>query len=77
LESILLTYEKLSELHPEDANCAFCGKKNDNWDQDGFFYLWTRPGMAFDEGEAACKKCMNGEPGQQHLDLHGPGDGNR
>ncbi|KKK46740.1 hypothetical protein LCGC14_3162240, partial [marine sediment metagenome] len=31
-----LTYKKLVKAHPEDAICAFCKKKNENWDQDGF-----------------------------------------
>ena len=72
-----LTYKKLVKAHPEDAICAFCKKKNENWDQDGFVYLWTKPGMEFHEGEAACKECTNGEPGRKHLKLHGPGNEGR
>jgi hypothetical protein len=72
-----LTYEKLVAAYPEDAVCAFCKKKNENWDQDGFFYLSVRPEMEMEEGEAACKECVDGEPGQKHLDLHGPGDEGR
>ena len=66
-----------SENYPDDALCAFCGKKNDNFDEDGPFYLWTRPDMAFHEGEAACKSCEAGKPGKDHLKLHGESDGNR
>jgi len=72
-----LTYAKLVKMFPEDATCAFCKKKNEHWDQDGFMYLWTREGMAFDEGEAACKECMDGEPGRLHTELHGDGDEGR
>ncbi len=72
-----LTYKKLVENFPEDAICAFCGKKNEHWDQDGFFYLWTEPDMEFENGKAACKECMNGEPGRKHEELHGPGNGKR
>lgn len=72
-----LTLAKLVEKFPEDAVCAFCGEPNDNWDKDGFFYLWTRPGMDIKEGEAACKACENGEPGALHLAIKGPGNGKR
>jgi hypothetical protein len=72
-----LTYKDLVAAQPEDAVCAFCGKKNDNWDQDGFFYLWTRPEMELEEGQATCKECEIGEPGQKHQALHGDGNGNR
>jgi len=59
-----------------DSICAFCGKENDS-DADGYFYLWTRPGMSFDEGEPACKACREGKPGRSHEELHGPGNGKR
>jgi hypothetical protein len=72
-----LTYNKLVKAHPEDATCAFCKKKNEHWDQDGFFYLWTRPGMAFEEGQAACKECVDGKPGQKHSEINGDGDEGR
>lgn len=72
-----MTYEELLALSPEGATCAFCGKPNDNWDESGFFYLSTRPGMEFGEGKAACKACVKGEPGALHEALHGTGDGSR
>ncbi len=72
-----LTYAKLIKAHPEDAICAFCEQKNEHWDQDGFFYLWTRPELKFEDGQAACKACMDGEPGRLHQELHGQGDGSR
>ena len=68
-----LTYKKLVASYPEDATCSFCKNKNEHWDQDGFFYLWTRTGMEFGDGEAACKECVDGEPGQKHLEINGPG----
>jgi hypothetical protein len=74
---MVLTYKKLTEAHPEDAVCAFCKKKNEHWDQDGFFYLWTRPDMSFQDGEASCKDCIEGEPGQLHTKLHGTGSEGR
>ena len=72
-----ITLEWLTENYPEDASCAFCGEPNECWDKDGFFFLWTRPGMTFDEGEAACNECMDGDPGQRHFALHGSGNGKR
>ncbi len=72
-----LTYEELVKQRPEDAICAFCGKKNDYWDQDGFFYLWTRDAMSFEQGQAACKECTNGKPGKLHHKLHGKGNEKR
>lgn len=74
---MILTYEKLVADYPKDAVCAFCGKKNDNWDQEGFFYLWTKPGMEFEDGAAACRKCMDGEPGRKHSELHETGGEDR
>ncbi len=72
-----ITLEWLKKNHPEDATCAFCGEPNDNWDKEGFFFLWTRSDMIFEDGEAACKACMDGEPGERHFALHGPGKGKR
>jgi hypothetical protein len=72
-----MTLEELIKLNPEAGLCAFCGKRNDHWDDSGFFYLSTRPGMALEEGEAACKACTEGEPGALHEALHGTGNGNR
>ena len=72
-----LTYKSLKKQFPEDATCAFCGKKNRHWDQDGFFYLRAKPDMRFDDASAACKECIEGEPGRLHAKLHGKGDGKR
>ena len=69
-----LTYEKLIEQYPEDAICAFCGKKNTHWDQEGFLYLWTDSTKTqLADGRPACKECCDGEPGKQHERLHGKG----
>jgi hypothetical protein len=60
----------------EDKLCDFCGEPND-FDEDGFFYLWPERGMTFEEGKPACKACRDGEPGKKHDKLHGKGNGNR
>ena len=65
-----MTYEKAVEQDPEGALCAFCGQQNDLFDEDGFFFLYTRPEMEVGEGEAACKACNGGEPGRLHAELH-------
>ena len=73
----MLEYEDLVAQFPDDVNCAFCGKPND-WDEEGFFYLWTEPGVTeLEAGQAACKECREGEPGRIHEELHGPGDEGR
>jgi len=63
-------------MYKDDSICSFCGQKNDA-DKDGYFYLWTRPGMSFDEGEPACRSCREGEPGRLHEKLHGSGNEGR
>ncbi len=68
--------KNLIKRNPEDANCAFCGKENDYYDEDGFFYLWTKANAEFASGQAACKACVNGKPGKMHNKLHGAGDRN-
>jgi len=70
------TYKEVLEAFPEDALCGFCGSEND-WDEDGFFYLWPEPDMSFDEGIPACKECREGEFGRKHEELHGEGDEGR
>ncbi len=72
----MVTLKELVEEFPEDAVCAFCGKKNDYYDEDGFYYLQTRPEMELGEGEAACKACVKGKPGKMHDKLHGSGNRN-
>jgi hypothetical protein len=67
-----VTYEELIEQFPKEATCAFCGERNEHWDEDGFFYLWTDPKKTTPaDGRAACEKCCAGEPGKQHESLHG------
>lgn len=63
-------------MEKDDSICTFCGGEND-FDEDGYFYLWTRPGMSFEDGEPACKACREGEPGRKHEALHGKGDEGR
>lgn len=70
------SYEDLAAEFPEDAVCAFCGRENTHWDQDGFFYLWVHPEdgeLELEDGLAACKECCEGEPGKTHERLHGKG----
>jgi hypothetical protein len=74
LDETIRQYAALVKLYPDAAYCAFCGERNDHWDESGFFYLSTRPEMKFGEGEAACKACCDGEPGAKHEALHGKGD---
>lgn len=64
---------------PIGAVCFFCGILNDNWDENGFFYLWTDASkeFSFEDGKAACKACCAGEPGQIHERIHGKGNGQR
>ena len=33
--------------------------------------------MEFEEGQAACKECVDGEPGQKHSEINGDGDEGR
>lgn len=71
-------YRVAAKQDPEGVNCAFCGKVNDFWDADGWFYLWTDPKKSeLEDGRPACKACVKGKPGKQHEKLHGKGDGSR
>jgi len=71
-----LTYKALLEQFPDDADCSFCGEKND-WDQDGFFYLCPEEWMELADSEPACKSCREGAPGKAHEELHGKGNEGR
>lgn len=70
----MVTLKQLAKQFPEDATCAFCGKENDYYDGEGYFYIWPKVGMEFSDGQAACKACVAGKPGKMHDKLHGSGN---
>jgi len=57
---------------PDGETCRFCGKKNDFWDDCGFFYI--NPDPKIKEQRAVCEECYFGRPGRAHVARFGLGE---